>query len=329
MNIGMLSAAHLHVEAYIPLLQTLPDVEVIGLADEDYARGETVAKQFNLRMFNSYAALLEERPDAVVVCSENSRHRALVKLAAEAGAHVLCEKPLATSSEDAQAAIAACERAGVKLMTAFPMRFSAPLVDVKARLDAGTLGHVYCFNAVNQGQLPAHLRSWFVDPALAGGGALTDHVVHLADVFRWYLGCEIVEVYAQANRILHADEVAVETGGQVMLTFNNGVFATIDCSWSRPLYYPTWGGLSFDMVTDRGVVEVDAFAQNLTVYSDATQRPVWTSWGSDANRGMLEDFVAAVRDDRPPSVSGNDGLRAVEAVMAAYESVRTGQPVRL
>lgn len=329
MRIGMLSAAHLHVEAYIPLLQTLPDVEVIGLADEDQARGETVAGQFNVRMFDSYAALLKERPDAVVVCSENSRHRALVELAAEAGAHVLCEKPLATTLDDARAIVAACQHAHVKLMTAFPMRFSVPLVDAKARLDAGMLGHVYCFNAVNQGQLPAHLRSWFVDPVLAGGGALTDHVVHLADVFRWYLGREIVEVYAQANQIMHANEVAVETGGQVMLTFDNGVFATIDCSWSRPLYYPTWGGLSFDMVTDRGLVAVDAFAQNLTVYSNAAQRPAWLPWGSDANRGMLEDFVAAVRDDRPPSVSGNDGLRAVEAVMAAYESVRTGQPVQL
>lgn len=329
MRIGMLSAAHLHVEAYIPLLQALPNVEVIGLADEDHARGAAVAGQFNLRMFDSYAALLEERPDAVVVCSENSRHRALVELAAEAGAHVLCEKPLATSVDDARATVEACELAGVKLMIAFPMRFSAPLVDVKARFDAGALGHVYCFNGVNQGQLPAHLRSWFVDPALAGGGALTDHVVHLADVFRWYLGCEIVEVYAQANRIMHANEVAVETGGQVMLTFDNGVFATIDCSWSRPLYYPTWGGLSFDMVTDRGVVAVDAFAQNLTVYSDAMQRPAWAFWGSDANRSMLEDFVAAVREDRPPSVSGTDGLRAVEAVVAAYESLRSGQPVRL
>ncbi len=329
MKVGMLSAAHLHVEVYIPLLQALPEVEVIGLADEDHARGKTVARQFNLRMFDSYAALLHEHPDAVVVCSENSRHRPLVEMAAEAGAHVLCEKPLATSVDDVRAMVEACAQAGVKLMTAFPMRFSAPLIDAKTRLDAGTLGQVYCFNGVNQGQLPAHLRSWFVDPALAGGGALTDHVVHLADVFRWYLGCEIAEVYAQANRILHADDVAVETGGQVLLTFANGVFATIDCSWSKPLYYPTWGGLSFDMVTDRGVVAVDAFKQNLTVYSDAMQRSAWAFWGSDANRAMLEEFVTSVREDRPPSVSGMDGLRAVEAVAAAYESVRIGQPVQL
>jgi predicted dehydrogenase len=115
-------------------------------------------------------------------------------------------------------------------MTAFPMRFSTPLLEVKARLDAGDLGQVYCFNATNQGEAPLHLRPWFVDRELAGGGALTDHIVHLADVMRWYLGSEVTEVYAQSNRILYAAEVQVETGGLVMLTFANGVFASIDCS---------------------------------------------------------------------------------------------------
>jgi predicted dehydrogenase len=329
MKIGILSAAHLHVDAYIPILQTLPDVVVVGIADEDRARAEATATRFGVRVFENYAALLDERLDAVVVCSENSRHRALVEMAAVAGAHVLCEKPLATTVTDAREMIDTCAQAGVKLMTAFPMRFSPALSEVQSRLQAGTLGQIYCFNATNQGELPAHIRAWFVDKELAGGGALTDHIVHLADVFRWYLDSEIVEVYAQMNRILHADTVEVETAGYAMLTFANGVFATIDCSWSKPSYYPTWGGLGFEMVTDRGVVAVDAFRQNLVVYRHARQRPVWAFWGSDANRAMLKDFVAAVRDDRDPGVSGTDGLHAVEAVAAAYESVRIGQPVRL
>jgi predicted dehydrogenase len=79
-----------------------------------------------------------------------------------------------------------------------------------------------------------------VDKELAGGGALTDHIVHLADIMRWYLRSEVIEVYAQSNQIMHAAEVDVETGGLVMLTFANGVFASIDCSWNKPNYYPTW-----------------------------------------------------------------------------------------
>jgi predicted dehydrogenase len=186
-----------------------------------------------------------------------------------------------------------------------------------------------CCNGTNQGELPKRHCEWFVDPELAGGGAVMDHTVHLADVLRWYLDSEVVEVYAQTNRILHGGEVEVETGGLLMLTFANGVFASIDCSWSKPDYYPAWGGLTFELVTERGSVLVDAFKQNLTVYSHTQQRPTWAHWGSDTNQAMLEEFVAAIREDRPPWVSGLDGYRALEVALAAYESARIGQPVRL
>ncbi|HEU4324121.1 MAG TPA: Gfo/Idh/MocA family oxidoreductase [Roseiflexaceae bacterium] len=324
MKVGILSFAHLHAEAYIQNLRAVPDVELIGIADEDPLRGERYAGEFGAHLFGSYDELLAARPDAVLVCCENSRHRALVEQAAAAGAHVLCEKPLATNLADAQAMIAACERAGVQLMTAFPMRFSAPLRAVKARLDAGELGRVYCFNAVNQGQLPMRHRAWFVDPELAGGGAVLDHTVHLADIMRWYLGSEVVEVYAQTNRIMHADRVAVETGGLLLLTFANGVFATIDCSWSRPDGYPTWGGLALELVTERGALSVDAFRQNLLVYG--AQRLAWDHWGADANQAMVESFLEGVRTGRPPAVTGDDGAQALAIALAAYESARTGQP---
>lgn len=332
MKIGILSFAHLHAEAYIQNLRVIPDVEMLGIADADAARGQHFAQVFNARYFDSYDALLSARPDAVLVCCENSKHRALAEMAAAARVHVLCEKPLATTLADAHAIIEACERAQVKLMTAFPMRFSTPLVQVKARLDANEFGRVYAFNATNQGEAPLQQRAWFVNKELAGGGAVMDHTVHLADVLRWYLQSEVVKVYAQTNRILYANEIKdtrVETGGLLMLTFANGVFATIDCSWSKPPYYPTWGGLTFEMVSERGVVLVDAFKQNLTLYRHDIQRAAWNYWGSDANQAMLNEFVAAIRENRPPRVTGYDGLRALEITLAAYESAESGEPVRL
>lgn len=329
MKIGILSFAHPHAEAYLQSLLAVPGVEIIGLVDEDRERGERSAQSSGARRFESYEGLLAARPDGVLICSENSNHRPLVELAAAARAHVLCEKPLATTLGDARAMIDACRRANVSLMTAFPMRFSAPVLEVKGRLDAGDLGQVFCFNATNQGDLPLHLRPWFADRTLAGGGAVMDHTVHLADIMRWYLNSEVVEVYAQTNRIFHADRVEVETGGLIMLTFANGVFASIDCSWSKPSYYPSWGGLTFELVTERGAVLVDAFKQNLTVYRRDLQRPAWAFWGSDANRAMVAEFVDGIRENRPPRVTGMDGYRALEVALAAYESVRTGQPVRL
>jgi predicted dehydrogenase len=328
MRIGIMSFAHHHAEAYIRNLSTIPDMELIGVADDDHQRGRSIAQKNGVPYF-FYEDLLSSKPDGVIICSENSKHRLMVEMAADAKVNVLCEKPLATSVSDARAVVTACERAGVLLMTAFPMRFSAPLLEVKARIDAGDFGGVYCFNATNQGELPSKHRKWFVDKQLAGGGALMDHTVHLVDIMRWYLNSEVSEVYAQTNQIFHAGEVDVETGGLELITFQNGTFATIDASWSRPSYWPTWGGLTFEMITERGAVVVDAFRQNLTVYSHTWQRANFMHWGSDSNQAMLNEFVTAIREDRSPVVTGWDGYRAVEVTMAAYESANSGIPVQL
>jgi predicted dehydrogenase len=329
MKIGLMSFAHPHAESYIQLLQMMPEVEVTGIADDDEGRGKHYAKQFNTHYFDSYEALLAERPDGVVVCSENAKHRALVELAARAGAHVLCEKPLATSVEDAQAMLDACEKAGKKLMTAFPMRYSAPIGEISRLISHKGLGKIYAVNGTNQGVCPKHLRAWFVDKQLAGGGAITDHVVHVADLLRWILDSEVSEVFAEVNRILHADESEVETGGLVMLTFANGTIATVDCSWSKPDYYPTGSGLTLGFVGEKGLVTVNAGKQVLTVYSDARQRPQFEYWGSSANQGMLWDFIETIEEGYGPLAKGYDGYKAVEIVAAAYRSVESGQPVKI
>lgn len=329
MRIGIMSVAHLHADSYVHNLRAIPGVELVGIADEDTQRGQQFATQYGVRFFTTYQDLLTEKPEGVIVCSENANHASLVKLAAEAGVHVLCEKPLATTLEDAYAMIEFCKKAGVELMTAFPMRFSPPILEVKKALDAGSLGKIYGCNATNQGECPKHHRAWFVDKHLAGGGAVMDHTVHLTDLLRWFLGCEVVEVYAETNHILYAQETEVETGGLVMLTFENGTFASIDCSWSKPPYYPTWGGLGMEIIGENGFLSVDAFKQRMTVYRHSLQRPLYGNWGSDSDQAMINDFVAAIRDNREPSVTGYDGLKAVEVALAAYESAQLGQPIKL
>jgi predicted dehydrogenase len=329
MKIGMMSVAHLHAEAYIHNLETIPGVELIGIADEDQARGQHFAEMYQARFYPSYEAMFAEQPDGVLVCSENANHWPLVELAAEAGVHILSEKPLATNLADAQAMLAACQAAQVILMTAFPMRFSAPLLEIKAMLADGSLGQLYACNTTNQGQMPIAHSRWFVDKELAGGGAVMDHTVHLADILRWYLESEVVEVFAQTNHILHADTVEVETGGLLMLTFADGAFASIDCSWSKPLNYPTWGGLTMELISERGLITIDPFSQNLTVYNQSQRSHRWTYWGSDANQAMIEEFVAAIREQRSPKVTGEDGYKALEVALAAYASAKSNQPVTL
>jgi predicted dehydrogenase len=154
-----------------------------------------------------------------------------------------------------------------------------------------------------------------------------DHVVHLVDLLRWMLDREVTEVFATTNRILHADRAEVETGGLLLVHFGD-VFATIDCSWSRPDGYPTWGGLGMEIVGERGVLEVDAFRQRFTRYGGEPAAG-WAYWGSDPNVGMLRAFVDSVRAAGEPPITGVDGLRAVEVVAAGYASAATGDPVKL
>jgi predicted dehydrogenase len=274
-------------------------------------------------------ALLADGPDAIVVAGTNREHRELVEAAAAAGAHVLCEKPLAITVADAQAMVAACEGAGVHLMTAFPSRFSSVIEAFVASVREGALGELVSLEGVNSGEMPDIHGAWFVDPELAGGGAIIDHVVHLADIYRWLTGREVAEVYAVANRILQDGFDRVETGGFVALTFEGGVFATIDCSWSKPRGYPTWGGLRLEALGTGGALDMDAFAQRLAVYGRREEKVEWPTFGSDANAAMIEAFLDAIREDREPDVTGVDGLRATEVVEAAYRSIETGQPVRL
>lgn len=327
LRVGLLSAAHVHADGYAPILASMPDVELIGLADPDRARGEAFAEGNGLAYLGGREELLERHPDAVVVTSENARHREDVEACARAGVPVLCEKPLATNVADARAIVEACASAGVMLMTAFPMRFSAPVRAVEAAIREGEIGSVRAIAGANQGQLPSRHRAWFADLQLAGGGALMDHVVHLADLYRWMLRTEIVEVFAFTNRILHADRAEVETGGLLLLTLSDGTFASIDCSWSRPDSYPTWGGMGMEIVGERGVLELDPFRQRFTLHGDPS--PSWTFWGSDPDRAMLRAFVDAVREGHEPPIGGVDGLRAVEVIEAAYRSAQTGQPVRI
>lgn len=355
MKLAFMSAAHVHADAYVSCLQSMPDVEIIGIADHDSVRGKAFASRYGLSFFESYDTLLAQKPDGVLITSENAYHKDLSLKAIKAGAHILCEKPLATNVKDAETIVRSAHEAKILLMTAFPMRFSVPVRSVRDELLRGKLGKPLCFNASNQGQLPPRDRAWFTDPVLAGGGAIIDHVVHLADVMRWYLGTEIVEVYAVANRIFHAQEVEIETGAMVSLQFKNDVFATINCSWSRPSTWPSWGGLSFDLITDRGAIHVDAFKQNLTIFNtlsvqdgvknaqqstsvnhdwssahgDRGLGPRWLFWGSDANQMMIEEFITAVREHRAPMITGEDGLHAVQVVDAAYRSIQERRPIRI
>jgi len=324
-KIGMMSFAHMHATSYAYSICSRTDTEMVGIADHDADRTRAMADRYHTRAFESYEALLAEPGlEAVVVCCENIKHRELVEMAASAGKHVLCEKPLATTVADAEAMIAACKSAGVQLMTAFPCRYSPVMQRMKAVLDSGRAGKILAIRGTNRGRNPG---GWFIEKALSGGGATMDHTVHVTDLMRWMLQDEVKEVYAEiSNGINH---LAFDDIGFLSLTFDCGAFGTLDASWSRPKSFPTWGDVTLEVVTENGTLSMDMFAQNLVLYSDKSNSVSWQNWGGNMDDGLVEGFARAVREGSPVPITGEDGLRAAEVALAAYRSAELQQPVLL
>jgi predicted dehydrogenase len=219
--------------------------------------------------------------------------------------------------------IEACKKGGVELMTAFPVRFNPSIARAREVLKEGRLGRILAIKGTNRGKNPG---GWFVDPSLSGGGAVMDHTVHVVDVMRWYMGSEVREVYAEMDRLPSAN--GIDEAGILTMEFDNGVFATLDCSWSRNRTFPFWGDVTLEIVGTEGTLSVDAFAQRLHVYTD-DQGVSWDYWGDDMDVGMIREFVTSIREGRSPSVSGEDGLKAVEVALAAYRSAEMQAPVIL
>lgn len=335
-----MSLAHLHAAGYLRRLREMPGVELLA-SDPDAASrpagesgGRELASRLGVDYVDSYVELLDWRPDGVLVCSENARHRELVELGAAAGASILCEKPLATSLADGRAMLEACVSAGVWLMMAHPVRFSPAFAACRAAYASGALGQLLAVTGTNNGKVPTVDRAWFVDEQLAGGGALMDHVVHLADLLDALLSADPVSsVYATTSGLLSAAATSggprgVETGGLVSLRYASGVIATFDCSWSRPPSSPTWGGLTLSLVGSDAVADLDAFGTRVDG-EGTTAGPLWLPYGPDLDALLLAEFVDALATGRSPQPDGAVGLRTLEIVLAGYASVRSGQPVDL
>jgi len=323
LKIGILSFAHMHADSYAAALTAHPGVDFVGVSDADAERGRQKAAAFGTQFFSSESALLDQKLDGVIVTSENVHHRRLVEQAARGGVKaILCEKPLATTLEDAEAMIDVCRAAGAKLATAFPCRYSPAYQRLHAQVSAGAIGDVLAIRSTNHGKMPG---GWFIDAALSGGGAVIDHTVHAADLNRHLLGRDAVDVYAEIGHGFYHQPW--EDTGFLTIRYGGGVFATLDTSWSRPDAYPTWGDITLQVVGTLGVLELDMFGQNLSRYGSVGQGIAWVNWGSDTDFGLISDFLTlAAGQPAPLLATGEDGLAALAVALAAYRSAAAGAP---
>lgn len=325
-RIGLLSFAHLHAVSYATHLQRQPGVEVVGLWNETSEVADQMAARFNLTRYDSPEALIDAELDGVVICSANVNHRPLVELAAGRVPYILCEKPIATTVEDGRAMIDLCRERGSKLQIAFPVRFHPVFTQLKQVLDRGDLGRILSVECTNHGSMPG---GWFVERDLSGGGAVIDHTVHVIDLLRWFWDAEVTEVFAEVGDSLVHPDLGVDDAGMLSFELANGIYGTLDTSWSRPPSYTTWGDVKIEVIAEGGVIYADMSKQHVSVSANQLGKTRWQAWGGDMDAGLVQDFLDAIRAQREPSISGDDGLKALEVALAAYRSAEVGMPIAL
>jgi myo-inositol 2-dehydrogenase / D-chiro-inositol 1-dehydrogenase len=332
--------ADIHLESYH---RFVPDAEVVAVFTRNKKRAEAFAKKHRIaRAFTELEkAITESGCDVVDICVPNFLHHRAVLAAAAAGKHVIIEKPLALSLEQADDMIAACKKAKVKLMYAEELCFAPKYERVRKLVNEGAVGRVYQMRQCEKHSGPH--SDWFYDVDQSGGGALMDMGCHGIAWFRWMLGGapKVKSVYAHMqNGLVHGKRTRGEENSVCIVEFDGGAIGIAENSWAKH------GGMDdrVEVYGTGGVVYADLFVGNSALtYSEqgygyamekagSTKGWTFTIFEEAFNQGYpqeLKHFIQCVREDKSPLVTGEDGRAVLEIMLAAYHSARTGQKVKL
>jgi predicted dehydrogenase len=338
---GMISRFHAKA------LAEVPNARMVAAMDSEPARARKFADELGLgdAAYTELAPMLARKDvDIVIVATPSGAHMDPAVAAANAGKHVVVEKPLEVTVERCDRIIEACDRNGVKLCTIFPSRFADSNRTLKAAVDAGrfgrlTLGETTCKWWRSQAYYDQ--GGWRGTWALDGGGALMNQAIHNVDLLLWMMG-PATHVTAFTATLAH-ERIEVEDTAVACLRFKNGALGVIEATTSVFPGYPKTIAIHGDRGSalieqedvlrwefnpdtpeDKGVKE--RFASKVGA-SGGSSDPSAISHVYHARQ--LTDFVQALDSGRRPLVDGREGRRAVETIIAIYRSAQTGRPVEL
>jgi predicted dehydrogenase len=323
-RLGILTCGTIVTAGHLPAFaaQGRDAVDVTAFTSRTRATAERAASQWGSgEVVDDWRAVLErDDVDAVDICSPNALHAEMAIAAARAGKHVLVEKPIAVTLDEADAMIDAAAEAGVVLMAAHNVRFAAPYLAAARAVAEGRIGDVVGVRAAFGHAGPqawAPGSTWFREPAVSGGGALLDLGIHVADLLRAVTGDEVEGVAAFLRR---PDPEGVEEAGQVAFSLRGGGVGTFHASWVArpgPDHQLVVHGSDGSLTIERGQAVVRPADRSDKVVVEAP----------DGARDLYAAFVAACRGDAPPAVTGEDGRAALAIVTAAYRAAAEGRTV--
>lgn len=333
--------SHFHAKA----IAEIPNASVVACCDTVAERAESFAAEYGCKAYTSLDDMLAD-PDVhiVNVCTPSGAHRDLAVQAANAGKHVVVEKPLEITLARCDDIINACKKNDVRLCAIFPSRFTPVNLALKAAVDSGRFGrptladtYVKWWRTQEYYDSGGWRGTWGMD----GGGAYMNQAIHQVDQLYWLMG-DVVEVNGMTDTLAH-ERIEVEDVGVATLRFANGAIGVIEATTAA------WPGLlkktEIHGTTGTAIVEQDdvvrwEFAEEASEDAQIREqfKPGSSNTGGAADpkaisheghRAQLADFVEAIEQNKPAKVDGIDGRKSVEIILAIYQAAWTKQTVKL
>ncbi len=332
LRVGIIGAGRMgvrHAEAY----SKIKGAKLVGIADIKFSRAKKMAKEFQIEAYSVEKLLGNKMVDVIHVCSQTSAHAKNTIDALNSGKHVLVEKPMATSIKECKKMIQTAKKNHLNLMVGQTYRFYPSSIKTKEIIDSGKIGKVMMVldYGIDPGQLKnrGKVPSWALDSKL-GGGVFYD-TVHSIDKLRFWLKSDISEVYVPLMNKLHKTSKAEEIGC-ANLIFKNGIVAVL-----MPIS-PSWGirDTETKIIGEKGALyttygeEVKVGRKKWTEYSFKFQsKPAIYDHNIQGFVNEISEFIESIKKSKRPIVSGHDGMKNLQVVIAMYQSFKKKKPIKI
>ena len=342
LNIGVIGCGKIAQVRHIPEYAANENCTLTAFFSPNAKRAEDMAAKYGGKVYASAEELFADPEiDAVSICAANYAHAELSIKALEAGKHVLCEKPMAVTIEDCEAMLAAAEKAGKRLMIGQNQRLAKAHLCAKELLEQGEIGKVVSFrSSFGHGgpetwSISPGKDTWFFDKKRAAMGAMADLGIHKTDLLRFLLGQDVVRTTARLctldKRGPNDELIGVDDNAFCIYEMSGGAFGTMTASWT---YYGAEDNSTVLYGTE-GIMRIydDPAHSIVVIKADGSRKfydveQIQTNDNQTAS-GVIDEFVAAVSEDRPSIFDAADVINSMKAVFASIRSAEEGRTVEV